>query len=824
MARNKQHFDNLQPIVDKDGRPNKYFLRQMQENNTEEGNIYNILDFGGSGNGKKDNCSAFREAISTIKRAGGGVLYFPSGVYVLNCSITIDADSVVLKGDARWGRDTGTIIKHTSDLADPLITFAAAENESTSNGCGVFYIGFMSGDNDRAYTCPAAVYVEAADHFTVDGLFASNFNGSALKLKRSVQSHFSNVTAFMCGSVGNPPIHLEASGGVVQNSAFYNFRVEVGHGGEPFIHIENATHTQNKWFGIGCETDPITGEDTDGQYLLCESDFNQFFGLSGNTASSGGTNPKFQINANRITIDGVQGAGVARGALVAMTGSFHNISNVLYTGDGVTGGDKYAVHVVSGSQAVITNVTAQNGRAVLISDGAVGTSVSNVNGSNSTTHAVYNDGLRCQIEGGTLDDTDIGVHFGPNSQDCKATDLTISNMPGPAIYVDGVSSARHQIHDNRIYGITSEGIHVIADTNLCSINNNYIIATTEHAILVEDSTVTSISNNVILEASTTNAGTYSGIRLLSTGADFLEGGVLCGNKFDGTDVKFDLEIDDEYGYLNIVSNNARSGKNMSSILVGGNNVFAGNIGIPFEPNALFAAGEQGLWYDIQDISTMFSDSSGTVPAVVNGVVGFILDKSGRGNHASQAGGTNKPILRRTGSLYYLDFDGTDDGLVTTATVDFTGTDAITVHAGLEKESDAAAAAVVELGVPSGAGYFFLNAPGSAADNFHWRSRGTSSSDVAPTGFAAPYKAVLTGLGDISADSSRLRVNSVEQTPNAADQGTGNFQNAVLNIGRRNAASNPFNGKLFGLIVRGALSSATEISLTENWLNDRTQAY
>ena len=44
--------------------------------------------------------------------------------------------------------------------------------------------------------------------------------------------------------------------------------------------------------------------------------------------------------------------------------------------------------------------------------------------------------------------------------------------------------------------------------------------------------------------------------------------------------------------------------------------------------ALFAAGEQGVWYDPADFSTLFQDSAGTTPVTAVGQpVGLVLDKS-----------------------------------------------------------------------------------------------------------------------------------------------------------------------------------------------------
>ena len=65
----------------------------------------------------------------------------------------------------------------------------------------------------------------------------------------------------------------------------------------------------------------------------------------------------------------------------------------------------------------------------------------------------------------------------------------------------------------------------------------------------------------------------------------------------------------------------------------------------FSPASLFRNAEQGVWYDPSDLSTLFQDSAGTVPVTaVEQPVGLMLDKSGRGNHATQATSTKRPTL------------------------------------------------------------------------------------------------------------------------------------------------------------------------------------
>lgn len=73
----------------------------------------------------------------------------------------------------------------------------------------------------------------------------------------------------------------------------------------------------------------------------------------------------------------------------------------------------------------------------------------------------------------------------------------------------------------------------------------------------------------------------------------------------------------------------------------------------FDPATLFGAGDNGYFYDISDLTTLFSDTAGTTQAVVNGAVKRINDKSGKGNHAIWASG-NTMTLRQSGSFYYLE--------------------------------------------------------------------------------------------------------------------------------------------------------------------------
>lgn len=83
----------------------------------------------------------------------------------------------------------------------------------------------------------------------------------------------------------------------------------------------------------------------------------------------------------------------------------------------------------------------------------------------------------------------------------------------------------------------------------------------------------------------------------------------------------------------------------------------------FDPGALLAGGAPAMWIDPADRQSMFQDAGGTVRAVVDGPVGLIRDRSGRGNHATQNVDASRPMLRREADgRHALEFDGVDDFL------------------------------------------------------------------------------------------------------------------------------------------------------------------
>lgn len=245
----------------------------------------------------------------------------------------------------------------------------------------------------------------------------------------------------------------------------------------------------------------------------------------------------------------------------------------------------------------------------------------------------------------------------------------------------------------------------------------------------------------------------------------------------------------------------------------------------FQPSTLFAIGEQGVWYDPSDLSTMFQDDAGTVPVTAAGqVVGLIHDKSGNGNHGVQITEASKPILRNTGALWWLEFDGVDDFLVTAA-INFTATNKLSGFFGLRKMSVNPTSVVAELSVSSGAnnGTFAVFAPPTTNPTLTFGTRARADATLDNTSnatFPNPTTAVLSMLIDFAGFTNMLRVNG-DQTDVTAVASAVNFGNFALYVGRRAGATNPFTGLLYGLIVRGAMSSALTVAGAESYMASKS---
>jgi hypothetical protein len=224
------------------------------------------------------------------------------------------------------------------------------------------------------------------------------------------------------------------------------------------------------------------------------------------------------------------------------------------------------------------------------------------------------------------------------------------------------------------------------------------------------------------------------------------------------------------------------------------------------------------------VSLTFTPTAASLTLTVAGSVTLAQLELGSTATAYQRVGTAFDVTEAgVTTVHYVQYDGTDDSF-STSSIDFSTTDKMSVFAGVRKLSDALQGIFCEFSASTSSnnGSFRMTFPGaSGVDSYSWLSKGTLISTAGANGFAAPITNVVTGLGDISGDRSTLRVNGTQVAQATGDQGTGNFGNYPLFIGRRNDTNLPFNGRDYGIIVVGKTASATEITNTESYLAANT---
>jgi len=176
---------------------------------------------------------------------------------------------------------------------------------------------------------------------------------------------------------------------------------------------------------------------------------------------------------------------------------------------------------------------------------------------------------------------------------------------------------------------------------------------------------------------------------------------------------------------------------------------------------------------------------------------------------------------------YLKFNGTNSWM-STASIDFSGTDKMTVVAGVRKLSDAASnGTIMELGDTSVAtvGEMYLRASSGGLANYQAVFYGSSSSATQTPVIAAPNTSVISMLTDLGGNTFALYVNGGRTAANGISQTLGGtFQAVPVYIGARAGPSLFFNGQMYGMVIRGALSSDAQITSAETYVNSKTGAY
>ncbi|MCR9061708.1 MAG: cadherin repeat domain-containing protein, partial [Rhodobacteraceae bacterium] len=209
-----------------------------------------------------------------------------------------------------------------------------------------------------------------------------------------------------------------------------------------------------------------------------------------------------------------------------------------------------------------------------------------------------------------------------------------------------------------------------------------------------------------------------------------------------------------------------------------------------------------IWLDPSDLSTMWQERTGaaaTTSAAVGDPVGTIRDKSANGYYLTAASDGARPILRQSGSLYYLEFDGVNDrlDLVTGAMTqiaqpNFIGMTADFVEDGAGRFFDGGSGTLRHILAATGTTQFYTNA-GSWAGPYTTRTPGTPQA--------------VTTLFDGA--SSYIRIDAGAEQAGSV----GAYPLQGFYLGGEYNGSNPAEMNLFSLVVNdGDLTSGERDNL------------
>ncbi len=176
---------------------------------------------------------------------------------------------------------------------------------------------------------------------------------------------------------------------------------------------------------------------------------------------------------------------------------------------------------------------------------------------------------------------------------------------------------------------------------------------------------------------------------------------------------------------------------------------------------------------------------------------------------------------------YLRFDGIDDWL-RTSDIDFTAVTSLFAAVAARKLSDAARGTLFELSSSySNPGVFAMEAPGITLNSFMFAHTGAVTYKTLYRQLPAPVSAVVIGVSDLPSGYLRLSAKApgyAQVSDVTTDVGGGTFANASLFIGRRAGISQPFNGRLYSLYIRGGTSMAAQLSAVERYMNQNARIY
>lgn len=178
---------------------------------------------------------------------------------------------------------------------------------------------------------------------------------------------------------------------------------------------------------------------------------------------------------------------------------------------------------------------------------------------------------------------------------------------------------------------------------------------------------------------------------------------------------------------------------------------------------------------------MFQDDAGTTPAGLGDVVGLVHDASGNGRHLEQSTASSRPHRIFGG----LNTNGVDEFLVSSANLDLSGTNEMSIVLGVSVDTTAANFPRIISSQSDGAGSFRLFHLQGTSEKINFQSEGASAVSGAQSAaaYSPPFSACISARASLATDTVEVWVDGVQSGTSTTAQGGGNFASTLLYVGR-----------------------------------------